>query len=44
MVQEVWDVFVKPAQDADELQSGEMRVLMGILRWTYAELLEQEES
>lgn len=35
MVQEVWDVFVKPDQDAGNVQSGEMRVLMAILRATY---------
>ena len=32
MVQDVWDVFVKPEQDAGGPQSGEMRVLMAILR------------
>jgi hypothetical protein len=34
-VQDVWDTFVKPAQDADEPQSAEMRVLMAILRSVY---------
>jgi hypothetical protein len=32
VVQEVWDTFVKPSQDAGELQSIEMRALMAILR------------
>lgn len=33
MVQEVWDTFVKPSQSDDAPpQSGEMRVLMAILR------------
>lgn len=31
-VQEAWDTFVKPAQDSGTPQSGEMRILMGILR------------
>lgn len=31
-VQEVWDAFVKPDQDAGRLQSVEMRALMAILR------------
>lgn len=35
MVQEVWDCFVKPDQDAGLPQSAEMRVLMAILRDTY---------
>ena len=35
MVQEVWDTFVKPDQDAGNIQSGEMRTLMAILRSTY---------
>jgi len=30
--QEVWDTFVKPDQDAGNLQSVEMRMLMAILR------------
>lgn len=39
MVHEVWDVFVKPAQSDDAPpQSVEMRVLMGILRWTHDQL------
>ena len=39
MVQDVWDVFVKPSQSDDAPpQSAEMRVLMGILRWAYQEL------
>ena len=35
-VKEVWDVFVKPGQDAGELQSVEDRILMAILRAVYA--------
>jgi hypothetical protein len=31
-VQEVWDTFVKPDQDAGIVQSIEMRALMAILR------------
>jgi hypothetical protein len=38
MVQDVWDTFVKPDQDAGGPQSGEMRVLMGILRAVYVGL------
>jgi len=34
-VQEVWDAFVKPHQDAEELPSNEMRMLMAILRAVY---------
>lgn len=40
MVQEVWDTFVKPDQEREAPQSGEMRVLMGILRWAYQALPE----
>lgn len=32
IVQEVWDTFVKPDQEAGIPQSGEMRCLMAILR------------
>jgi hypothetical protein len=32
LVQEVWDTFVKPDQEAGNVQSGEMRMLMAILR------------
>lgn len=32
MVQNVWETYVKPEQDAGIPQSGEMRVLMAILR------------
>ncbi len=32
LVQEVWDTFVKPEQEAGNVQSGEMRMLMAILR------------
>jgi hypothetical protein len=38
VVQDVWDAFVKPAQEAGEMQSGEMRCLMAILRAVYAGL------
>ena len=38
MVREVWDTFVKPDQDEGIPQSGEMRVLMAILRAAYATL------
>jgi hypothetical protein len=38
MVREAWDVFVKPGQDRGEPQSGEMRILMAILRSVYAGL------
>lgn len=31
-VQEVWDVFVKPEQEAEVPPSNEMRMLMAILR------------
>lgn len=38
-VQDVWDAYVKPTQSDDAPpQSVETRVLMGILRWAYAEL------
>jgi hypothetical protein len=30
--QEVWDAFVKPDQEAGNLQSVEMRMLMALLR------------
>jgi hypothetical protein len=35
VVEEVWDVFVKPAQERGDLPSIEMRVLMAILRAVY---------
>lgn len=38
MVQEVWDVFVKPDQEAGIPQSVEMRMLMAILRAVHAGL------
>jgi len=34
-VQEVWDAFIKPAQDRGDIQSVEERVLMAILRAVY---------
>lgn len=34
-VQEVWDAFVKPEQEARTPQSSEMRMLMAILRSLY---------
>ena len=43
-VQSVWDVFVKPDQDAGNIQSVEMRVLMAILRGVYAGLLPKEDK
>lgn len=42
MVKEVWDAFVKPDQDTGNPQSGEMRILMGILRAVYEGLYEAE--
>ena len=42
MVQDVWDVFVKPEQDAGVPQSIEMRALMAILRAIYQGLSEAE--
>ena len=43
MVQDVWDVFAKPSQSDDAPpQSAEMRVLMGILRWAYQELSDDD--
>lgn len=42
-VQEVWDAFVKPDQDAGVPQSVEMRMLMAILR-AVAHGLSQRES
>ena len=35
-VREVWNAFVKPDQDAGNVQSVEMRLLMAILRATFA--------
>lgn len=32
LVQEVWDTFVKPDQEKNIPQSGEMRMLMAVLR------------
>lgn len=40
--QEVWDAFVKPDQDAGNLQSVEMRMLMALLR-AYSQGAVQEE-
>ena len=34
-VQDVWDTYVKPNQEAELPQSGEERVLMAILRAVY---------
>lgn len=31
-VQHIWERYIKPGQDAEEVQSGETRVLMAILR------------
>lgn len=44
MVQDVWDVFVQPAQERSDPQSGEMRVLMAILRAVYKGLEERENA
>ena len=43
-VQEVWDAFVKPEQDAGIPQSVEMRMLMAILRSVAAGMREAGES
>ena len=46
-IQEVWDTFVKPEQDAEVPQSVEMRMLMAILRSVYDGLAmgaEQDDS
>lgn len=43
-VQEVWDTFVKPKQDAGELQSIEDRALMAILRSAYIAAPEGEQK
>lgn len=43
-VQEVWDTFVKPDQDAEKPQSIEMRLLMTILRAVYDALAEEIEE
>lgn len=42
MIQDVWDTFVRPDQDKELPQSGEMRVLMAILRAAYVGLLDDE--
>lgn len=44
IVQEVWDAFVKPEQDAGTPQSGEMRCLMAILRAVYKGLADKKEA
>lgn len=41
-VQEVWDAFVKPEQDAGTPQSIEMRLLMAILRAVYQGLTDAD--
>jgi hypothetical protein len=41
-VQEVWDTFVKPDQDAGIPQSVEMRALMAILRAVHAGYAHEE--
>lgn len=38
VIQDVWDTFVRPSQEAGEIQSSEMRVLMAILRAAYVGL------
>lgn len=42
-VQEVWDAFVKPEQDAGIPQSVEMRALMAILRAVHKGLSDAQE-
>lgn len=44
MVQEVWDAYIKPGQDAGMPQSVEERVLMAILRSVYAGLTPSTED
>lgn len=39
-IQELWDVFVKPEQDAGIPQSIEMRALMAVLRAVYQGLID----
>lgn len=43
-VQEVWDTFVKPEQDAGVPQSVEMRALMAILRAVYEGMSDAEAT
>ena len=43
-VQEVWDAFVKPEQDAMMPQSIEMRALMAILRAVYQGMVDADLS
>jgi hypothetical protein len=41
VVEEVWDVFVKPAQERGDLPSIEMRCLVAILRAVYEGMPEE---
>ena len=41
-VQEVWDAFIKPGQDAHMPQSIEERALMAILRAVYKGLVDAD--
>jgi hypothetical protein len=43
-VQEVWDTFVKPDQEAEMPQSVEMRLLMACLRSLYASMPADEQG
>lgn len=43
-VQEVWDTFIKPDQDAGNVQSVETRLLMAILRAVYQGMKEDEDG
>lgn len=43
-VQDVWDAFVKPDQEAGNPQSVEMRLLMAILRAVYEGFTNEELS
>lgn len=43
-VQEVWDAFVKPEQDAGIPQSVEMRALMAILRAVHKGMTDAQAS
>jgi hypothetical protein len=43
MIQDLWDTFVKPEQDAGRPPSVEMRVLMAVLRALYVGLGGEQE-
>ena len=44
IVREVWDTYIKPGQDAGEVQSGEERALMACLRTVYISLPPTEQE